>query len=114
MIYLKCWTPTLRPLKVYPKVLCLRILCPGLLATGGDARLRDTKMLLKQAGRRSPQCPQVLKVGGIFVYLKYWTLNIMPLMVYPKVLSRLYVSIKANARARRTWTISTRWPCSLI
>ena len=29
----------------------------------------------------------MLKTGCILVYSKYWTLNRMPLMVYPKVLS---------------------------
>ena len=34
------------------------------------------------------------------VYLKHWTLNLMPLMVYPKVLFHLNFSIKGNtARA---------------
>ena len=28
----------------------------------------------------------MLKCGCILVYRKYWTLNLMPLMVYPKVL----------------------------
>ena len=30
----------------------------------------------------------ILKFGGILVYLKYWTLHLRPLMVYPKVLYR--------------------------
>ena len=29
---------------------------------------------------------QMLMFGCILVYLKYWTLNLMPLMVYPEVL----------------------------
>ena len=29
----------------------------------------------------------ILYFGCILVYLKYWTLNLVPLMVYPKVLS---------------------------
>ena len=32
------------------------------------------------------------------VYLKYWTLNLMPLMVCPKVLFHLNFSIKASVR----------------
>ena len=28
----------------------------------------------------------MLKFGWILVYLKYWTLNLMPLKVYPKIL----------------------------
>ena len=34
------------------------------------------------------------------VYLKYWTLNLMPLIVYPKVLFNPMYSIKAPAHLR--------------
>ena len=37
---------------------------------------------------------QMLKFGCILVYLKYWTLNLMPLMVQPKVLFHPMYSIK--------------------
>ena len=35
-----------------------------------------------------------MKVWRYLVYLKYWTLNLRPLMVYPKVLLPLNVIIK--------------------
>ena len=31
----------------------------------------------------------MLKIGCILVFLKYWTLNLIPLMVYPKVIKRV-------------------------
>ena len=37
---------------------------------------------------------QLLKFGCILVYLKYWTLNLRLLMVYPKVLFHPMSSIK--------------------
>ena len=37
------------------------------------------------------------RVRIYLVYLKYWTLNLMPLMVYPKVLFHPNFSIKALA-----------------
>ena len=36
----------------------------------------------------------MLKFRCILVYLKYWTLNVMSLMVYPKVLLHPMFSIK--------------------
>ena len=38
----------------------------------------------------------MLKFGYILVYLKYWTLNLMPLMVYPKVLFHPMFIIRAR------------------
>ena len=40
--------------------------------------------------RRGPDA----KVRMYLVYLKYWTLNLMPLMVYPKVLFHPNFTIK--------------------
>ena len=41
----------------------------------------------------------MLKFGCILVYLKYWTLNFMPLMVYPKILFHPIFSIKVKVSA---------------
>ena len=42
------------------------------------------------------------EVRMCLVYLKYWTLNRMPLMVYPEVLFHLNFSIKAEAQSLMT------------
>ena len=39
----------------------------------------------------------MLKFGRILVYLRYWTLNVMSLMVYPKVIFIPMFSIKASS-----------------
>ena len=47
----------------------------------------------------------MLNIGCIFLYLKYYTLNLMPLMVYPKVLSRVdihrYIQCLASGVTRQ-------------
>ena len=52
----------------------------------------------------------MLKFGCILVYLKYWTLNFMPLMVYPQVLFHHESSTKAQAESRGFH--SSRLPCT--
>ena len=52
-------------------------------------------------------CPDA-KVWMYLVYLKYWTLNLMPLMVYPNVLFRMNFSINSLCRRRQP-----RW-CTTI
>ena len=46
----------------------------------------------------------MLKFGWILVYFKYWTLNLVPLMVYPKVLVgvdiHLYIQCLASGLVR--------------
>ena len=50
--------------------------------------------LSNPAGETTPHCPSgpsMLNIGCILVYLKYYTLNLMPLMVYPKLLKRVFI-----------------------
>ena len=39
---------------------------------------------------------QMLMVGHILVYLKYWTLNLVPPLIYPKVVFHTMFNIKAG------------------
>ena len=41
----------------------------------------------------------MLKFGCILVYLKYYTLNLMPLMVYPKVLFGVDIHINTYSNS---------------
>ena len=47
--------------------------------------------------RLSEGSTQMQKIGCILVYLKYWTLKLMPLMVYPKVLFHPTFSVSEAA-----------------
>ena len=42
--------------------------------------------LCRQRDYSTLESPPDDEVGRYLVYLKYWTLNLMPVMVYPKVL----------------------------
>ena len=75
LVYLKYWVLNLRPLMVYPKVL----VPPNFTIWDCAPGNLDLKVLcfLRQI-RES--------IVEYLVYLKYWVLNLGPLMVYPKVL----------------------------
>ena len=53
--------------------------------------------------RLSQQHSQNIKFGGVLVYLKYWTQNLKPLMVYPKV---LYLHTLRSGAALCSWAAS--------
>ena len=51
------------------------------------------------------------KVWMYLVYFKYWTLNLIPLMVYPKVIFRPMFSIKADVSNAQVIINSTYRDC---
>ena len=57
---------------------------------------------------KAPICPDD-KVRRYFVYLKYWTLNLRHLMVYPKVLFPPSFIIEAHLQFCST-TALAQWP----
>ena len=57
---------------------------------------KDEKMPIKNA-RPVGLLPPDAKVRMFLVYLKYWTLNLIPLMVYPKVLFHPMFNIKGSS-----------------